>query len=102
MTTTQPEITQAQESLRNAIISQMATSRGGRAADAIMAKVEEYRTTSAAPLVEAVEKARDTFRRYAEMHFAKGSADGDEKGSVNSALALQMEYALAQFRGEVG
>lgn len=43
----------------------------------------------------AVAEARDTFRRYAEMHSAKGTEEGIAKAHTNLALANKMNAALA-------
>lgn len=42
----------------------------------------------------ALEKARDTFRHYAELHRAKGTLSGDEKAAANEDMARLMADAL--------
>jgi hypothetical protein len=42
----------------------------------------------------AVEDARQTFKRYARLHFAKRTTDADAKGYANEQLAMRMEKAL--------
>ena len=47
-------------------------------------------------LREAVVRAAEQFEQYAALHYAKGTADGDEKGSVNGSLGKRMRYALLE------
>ena len=49
-----------------------------------------------ARLREALEKARDTFQRYGDLHNAKNTPDGHQKAAVNYALALEMDEALRE------
>lgn len=44
---------------------------------------------------DALIEARDTFLRYAELHRAKGTHDGDIKALDNANMAWKMENALA-------
>ena len=54
------------------------------------------KNTEAAPtLVEAVTLARDTFRRYAQLHMDKGTAQATGKAIANNELADRMDAALA-------
>lgn len=39
--------------------------------------------------------AREQFRRYADLHYAKGTDDGKEKGMVNANLARLCDIALS-------
>lgn len=45
-------------------------------------------------LRDAVVIARNEFRRYAELHRAKGTPDGDAKAAHNEALQARMDEAL--------
>lgn len=51
-------------------------------------------------LVEALRRAAEQFEHYAQLHYAKGTADGDEKGCINGALAKQMRFALTKQKEE--
>jgi hypothetical protein len=54
-------------------------------------RLEHHKAT----LQGACEEARQTFRRYARIHFAKrGGAETDKKGYENEQLSLRMERAL--------
>lgn len=44
---------------------------------------------------EAMQKAHDTFQRYADLHQAKGTHDGYEKAKANQKLANKL-YAMLQ------
>lgn len=46
-------------------------------------------------LAKALTHAGETFRHYARLHRAKGTADGLAKASINDELAEQCEAALA-------
>ncbi|MBF0260400.1 MAG: hypothetical protein HQL97_01010 [Magnetococcales bacterium] len=52
---------------------------------------------AAAPdLLEATIHAEETFRRYAEMHRAKGTEEGEAKARHNEELADEMAAAIAK------
>lgn len=50
-------------------------------------------------ITAALRTAATTFRRYAELHQAKGTPEGVEKAKANAALAEQMEAALDDLDG---
>lgn len=50
-------------------------------------------------ITAALRTAATTFRRYAELHQAKGTPEGAEKAKANAALAEQMEAALDDLDG---
>lgn len=59
------------------------------------------RLIAAAPdLLEALEGAAQTFRRYEEMHAAKGSIEGDMKARANAEKAERYEALIAKARGQ--
>jgi hypothetical protein len=47
-------------------------------------------------LVAALQKARDKFRHYEDLHRIKCTAEGDEKADRNRELADEMEAALSK------
>lgn len=58
------------------------------------------RLIAAAPdMAEAVRIAAETFERYAELHLAKGTPDGDRKAAENEELAKLMRAALPKAGG---
>jgi hypothetical protein len=50
-------------------------------------------------LLEALEDAAQTFRRYEDMHAAKGSIEGDMKARANAAKAEKFEAIIARAKG---
>jgi hypothetical protein len=68
-------------------------------ADAALAVMQSHYDARVRELKDAVVKARDTFANYAHLHLAKGTRDGDQKGAVNHALALEMDEALGGDNG---
>jgi hypothetical protein len=42
----------------------------------------------------SVAEARDTFQKYAELHRAKGTPEGNAKAAANAELAARMDAAL--------
>ena len=49
--------------------------------------------------VEALEKSRDTFRRYGDLHSAKATRDADQKAAVNWALSMDMDETISEIKG---
>lgn len=73
-------------------------------ADALPVGTDLYSRPIPAPAVleewrEAMQKAHDTFQRYADLHQAKGTHDGYEKAKANQKLANKL-YALLQSTGD--
>jgi len=55
---------------------------------------------TAPELLAALEDAAQTFRRYQDMHAAKGTSEGDMKAFANGEKARRYEVLIAQARGE--
>jgi hypothetical protein len=53
-----------------------------------------------AGLAEALTYSRDMFRKYAELHAAKNTSDGDSKALSNRAMASICNSALQSLEGE--
>ena len=51
-------------------------------------------------LLEALEKCRDKFRHYEDLHRVKCTAEGDEKADRNREMADLCDGAIAKARGE--
>ena len=76
----------------------------------VIARFEaEIRHQSTAPLIAALEQARvaleaarNTFVRYAELHSAKGTPEADEKSLANLAEAGLINAALASIAAAQG
>lgn len=49
-------------------------------------------------MYEALGKARDMFKLYAELHRAKGTVDSDAKAKVNEDMVAIMNEALSELR----
>lgn len=49
-------------------------------------------------LVEALQEATETLRRYEAYHRAKGTDESTAKAEVNSALAAKFEAVLADYK----
>lgn len=47
---------------------------------------------------EALKLASETFDRYAELHWKKGTEEGKEKARANAALGLMMRNAMEGLR----
>lgn len=64
-------------------------------------ELADTRLIAAAPaLYEALEKARDKFRHYEDLHRVKCTAEGDEKADRNREMADLCDAALAQAGGQ--
>lgn len=56
---------------------------------------------AAAPeLLEALQQAAATFRKYEVLHRAKGTPDSEAKAVANAALAARFEKTIAKATGE--
>lgn len=69
----------------------------------VLSLIEQIRSLQAErdALREAATLAADTFARYAELHWAKGTEDAVTKGDANAELAKTMRAALAMQGGGV-
>lgn len=73
---------------------------GGEDENYETAKANAKLIAAAPDLLEALEVAAETFRRYECWHRAKGTKDSLSKAISNQALAIRLESAIAKARGE--
>jgi hypothetical protein len=63
--------------------------------------LEHAHLMAAAPMMlEALEEAKEVFMRYAEIHFAKRTPEGDRKAAENIVMVRQIGDAIAAAKGE--